>query len=143
VAGLSAGGRVTIAAIADTHAVIWSLFGDSRLSAAARAFIAHAAQSGASVGVSGMTMVEIVYLVEKGRIPRDTLERLLRLLSDPDDVLAEIPVDHAIAEAMRQVDRQQVPDLPDRVIAATAVHYQVPLISRDRKIQSAGFETIW
>jgi len=88
-------------------------------------------------------MVEIVYLVEKGRIPRDTLERLLRLLSDPDDVLAEIPVDHAIAEAMRQVDRQQVPDLPDRVIAATAVHYQVPLISRDRKIQSAGFETIW
>jgi len=134
---------VTIAAIADTHAVIWSLFGDSRLSAAARAFIAHAAQSGASVGVSGMTLVEIVYLVEKGRIPRDTLERLLRLLSDPDDVLAEIPVDHAIAEAMRQVDRQQVPDLPDRVIAATAVHYQVPLISRDRKIQSAGFETIW
>lgn len=134
---------MTIAAIADTHAVIWSLFGDSRLSAAARAFIAHAAQSGASVGVSGMTLVEIVYLVEKGRIPRDTLERLLRLLSDPDDVLAEIPVDHAIAEAMRQVDRQQVPDLPDRVIAATAVHYQVPLISRDRKIQSAGFETIW
>ena len=134
---------MTIAAIADTHAVIWSLFGDSRLSAAARAFIAHAAQSGASVGVSGMTMVEIVYLVEKGRIPRDTLERLLRLLSDPEDVLAEIPVDHAIAEAMRQVDRQQVPDLPDRVIAATAVHYQVPLISRDRKIQSAGFETIW
>ena len=134
---------MTIAAIADTHAVIWSLFGDSRLSAAARAFIAHAAQSGASVGVSGMTMVEIVYLVEKGRIPRDTLERLLRLLSDPDDVLAEIPVDHAIAEAMRQVDRQQVPDLPDRVIAATAIHYQVPLISRDRKIQSAGFETIW
>lgn len=134
---------MTIAAIADTHAVIWSLFGDSRLSAAARAFIAHAAQSGASVGVSGMTMVEIVYLVEKGRIARDTLERLLRLLSDPDDVLAEIPVDHAIAEAMRQVDRQQVPDLPDRVIAATALHYQVPLISRDRKIQSAGFETIW
>jgi len=134
---------VTIAAIADTHAVIWSLFGDSRLSAAARAFIAHAAQSGASVGVSGMTLVEIVYLVEKGRIPRDTLERLLRLLSDPEDVLAEIPVDHTIAEAMRQVDRQQVPDLPDRVIAATAVHYQVPLISRDRKIQSAGFETIW
>ena len=134
---------MTIAAIADTHAVIWSLFGDSRLSAAARAFISHAAQSGASVGVSGMTLVEIVYLVEKGRIPRDTLERLLRLLSDPEDVLAEIPVDHAIAEAMRQVDRQQVPDLPDRVIAATAVHYQVPLISRDRKIQSAGFETIW
>jgi PIN domain nuclease of toxin-antitoxin system len=134
---------VTIAAIADTHAVIWSLFGDNRLSTAARAFIGHAAQSGASVGVSGVTLVEIVYLVEKGRIHRDTLERLLRLLSDPEDVLAEIPVDHAIAEAMRQVDRQQVPDLPDRVIAATAVHYQVPLISRDRKIQSAGFETIW
>ena len=49
----------------------------------------------------------------------------------------------AIAEAMRQVDRQQVPELPDRVIAATAFRYRVPLISRDREIQSAGFETIW
>jgi len=44
---------------------------------------------------------------------------------------------------MRQVDRAQVPDLPDRIIAATALHLGLPLISRDRKIQLADVETIW
>ena len=134
---------MTIAAIADTHAVVWSMLGDTRLSAKARAFIARVAQSGGSVGISGVTLIEIVYLVEKGRIRRDTLERLVRLLSDPEDVFTEIPVDHTIAESMRSISRQQVPDLPDRVIAATAVRYQVPVISRDSKIQAAGLETIW
>jgi len=44
---------------------------------------------------------------------------------------------------MRRVDRAQVPDLPDRSIAATAVHFGVPLISRDRKIRSSSVPTIW
>lgn len=44
---------------------------------------------------------------------------------------------------MRSVDRRQVPDLPDRVIAATALHLSVPLISRDGKIRASGVATIW
>jgi predicted nucleic acid-binding protein len=37
----------------------------------------------------------------------------------------------------------QVPDLPDRVIAATALHLDVPLISRDHNIKLPGLKTIW
>ncbi|MDY7076564.1 MAG: hypothetical protein SXV54_06520 [Chloroflexota bacterium] len=44
---------------------------------------------------------------------------------------------------MRQVPREQVPDLPDRVIAATALYLGVPLISRDRKIRLSDVTTIW
>jgi PIN domain nuclease of toxin-antitoxin system len=33
--------------------------------------------------------------------------------------------------------------LPDRIIAATAVHLGVPVISRDRKIQSSSIATVW
>jgi predicted nucleic acid-binding protein len=39
--------------------------------------------------------------------------------------------------------REAVPDMPDRIIAATALHLHVPLISRDRHIQMAGITTIW
>jgi len=36
-----------------------------------------------------------------------------------------------------------VPDLPDRIIAATALHLNVPVISRDSKIQAANLQTVW
>jgi len=51
--------------------------------------------------------------------------------------------DRSIAQTIRLVDRAQVPDLPDRIIAATAVHLGVPLISRDGKIRSSSVATIW
>ncbi len=44
---------------------------------------------------------------------------------------------------MTRVMRAEVPDLPDRIIAATALHLEVPVISRDRKIQASSLETVW
>jgi PIN domain nuclease of toxin-antitoxin system len=44
---------------------------------------------------------------------------------------------------MRTVSRSEVPDLPDRIIAATAVHLGVPAISRDGKIRTSSVDTIW
>jgi predicted nucleic acid-binding protein len=58
-------------------------------------------------------------------------------------VLIEVPFDRHVAQALRKVERSQVPDLPDRIIAATALHLGLPLISRDGKIQLADVNTIW
>ena len=44
---------------------------------------------------------------------------------------------------MRQVPRAEVPDMPDRMIAATAVYFNVPVISRDRRIRAATLKTVW
>jgi len=44
---------------------------------------------------------------------------------------------------MSSVNVQQVPDMPDRIIATTAVVYGVPLISRDAKIRASTVTTIW
>ncbi len=38
---------------------------------------------------------------------------------------------------------QVVPELPDRIIAATALYLGLPLISRDRAIQQASIEVVW
>ncbi|HDQ72545.1 MAG TPA: hypothetical protein ENN19_10675 [Chloroflexi bacterium] len=37
-----------------------------------------------------------------------------------------------ISLKVKEIPRQQVPDLPDRIIAATALYLDVPLITRDR-----------
>jgi PIN domain nuclease of toxin-antitoxin system len=106
-------------AVADTHTVIWYLFGDQRLSATARATIEQAAAGGDQVALSTITLAEIVYLAEKGRIAPATLDRLLAAIDNDDAVLVDIPFDRRVALALRQVDRRRVPDLPDRIIAAT------------------------
>jgi PIN domain nuclease of toxin-antitoxin system len=36
-----------------------------------------------------------------------------------------------------------LPDLPDRIIAATALRLNLPLVTRDRKIQASQVNSIW
>jgi PIN domain nuclease of toxin-antitoxin system len=55
-----------IRVVADTHTLVWALFNDPRLSQTARTTIDQIIASGDEVGVSAITIVELVYLVEKG-----------------------------------------------------------------------------
>jgi PIN domain nuclease of toxin-antitoxin system len=137
-------------AVADTHTVVWYIFADKRLSATARTMIEECASAGDQIAFSTITLAEIVYLSEKGRIDPATFDRLVAAVDSEDAVLVEVPFDRHVAWALRKVERAQVPDLPDRIIAcagtdcaATALHLGLPLISRDRKIQLSGVATIW
>lgn len=132
-----------IAAIADTHAVVWYLLDDSRLSVGAGAFIEAAAQHGNAIGVSSITLVEITYLTEKGRIPPQTLDQIATAFQSVDSVLVDVPFDLRVALALPQIPWSAVPDMPDRIIAATALYLNVPVISRDGKIQASNLQTIW
>jgi len=64
-------------------------------------------------------------------------------LARPNNVLKLASFDLQVADAVYRISRQAVPDLPDRVIAGTALALRLPLISRDRKIQASGIETMW
>jgi len=132
-----------IAAIADTHAVIWYLFSDPRLGKSASAFIDASIAKGDHIGVSAITIAEMVYLIEKGRVPANALTDLHAATSNPSAVLRHVPLDEAIALKMAQVSRQDLPDLPDRVIAATGLLLGVPVLTRDARMHSSSIETIW
>jgi predicted nucleic acid-binding protein len=41
-----------------------------------------------------------------------------------------------------QIGRAEIPDMPDRIIAATAVCLGVPLVMRDGKIRASAVRTI-
>lgn len=130
-------------AVADTHTIIWYLYNDTRLSPAARACIEEAAVTGDHIGISSITLAEMVYLVEKGRLDRAALTRLFTALEAADTVLVEIPFERPIAQAMTCIPYSAVPDLPDRIIAASAYHLGVPVLSRGHKIRTADLQTIW
>ena len=132
-----------ISAVADTHAALWHLFDDARLSAAAEGFINEAAAARRKIAISTISLAEVVYLIEKNRLPSSAYDELTQVLADPEHVFTEAVFTAAIVQAMRQVPRDEVPDMPDRMVAATAVYFDVPVISRDRRIRAASQKTIW
>lgn len=129
-------------AVADTHAFLWAIAADLRLSQAVRAFIERAATTGDHIGVSTISLVEMTYLAERGRIGPAAVPEAIALLRRRE-VFIEISVSRGIARAAARVPRGEVPDMPDRIIAATALHRRVPLITRDHAIRTSRIATIW
>lgn len=102
-----------------------------------------AAASGQEIVLSPISLAEIIYLVEKNRLSASAYDDLKAALASPEYVIAEAPFNSEIVEAMRTVSRAEVPDMPDRIIAATGIHFRVPVISRDGRIRSSSVKTIW
>jgi PIN domain nuclease of toxin-antitoxin system len=132
-----------IAGVADTHAALWYLLKNPSLSVTARRFMDESAAAGYDIIVSPISLAEIVYLVEKNRLPTSAYEDLKNALADPEYVIEEAPFNGEIVEAMLKVSRAEVPDMPDRIVAATGLHFGVPVISRDGRIRSSSVKTIW
>jgi PIN domain nuclease of toxin-antitoxin system len=129
--------------VADTHAIVWYLFEPTRLSKPAEKAFDDAVDAGDLIFVPSISLVELRYLVEKGRVPVAILAQLdavLELASTPFRLIA---LDLGITRAVEHIARVDVPDMPDRIIAATAHALKLPLVSRDRRIRSAAIQTIW
>jgi PIN domain nuclease of toxin-antitoxin system len=132
-----------IVAIADTHAAIWYLFSDPRLGKAASAFIDDTIARGDHIGVSPSAWPKWCTWLKRPASLANALNDLHAAIADPKSVLQHIPLDEAVAMKMTEVSRQDIPYLPDRVIAATAQLHGIPLLSRDGRIRSSTIATIW
>ena len=131
------------ALLADTHSAIWYLADSPKPSSKAEKAMDKATDDSAPIYISAITLVKMAYLIEKGRLPEKDLQDLLKVLNNRQSNFKLFPVDLAITQTLRKISRDDVPDMPDRIIAATALHLGLPLVTRDRKIRSANLTTIW
>jgi PIN domain nuclease of toxin-antitoxin system len=130
--------------VADTHTLIWYIFELPRLSATALTALEQAVNEGNFIYFSAITIVEISYLIERGRLAGEVLARVLNAADDPNVAILLAPLDRNISATIQQIDRATVPDMPDRIIAATALSLNLPLVTRDGKIQAlTTIQTIW
>jgi PIN domain nuclease of toxin-antitoxin system len=124
--------------LAYTHSIVWFLFDPSRLSPAADAALTIAAQSG-KVSISAISLVEVNYVSGKKTFPYSgVFPRLIALASDPNERLEVLPLTLEIAKAMDLVPRNEVPDMPDRIVAATALAHKLPLVSQDSESRNSA-----
>lgn len=132
------------ACVADTHIVLWMLQNSPRLSPTAKLTLQQAETTSEPVYISAMSLVEIRYLIEKGRFVENDYLVCLQMLHDPTRMLTLAPLDLPVADAIAHIPRTVVPEMPDRIIAATAFALGLPLISADTEIRKLpNLNVIW
>jgi PIN domain nuclease of toxin-antitoxin system len=129
--------------LADTHALLWFLFNPRRLSPTAKSALDAAADTGGVVCASMISVIEVRYLVEKNRIAPESYDNLVISIHDSEIALSLLPIDLDVALAVERIPRDAVPDLPDRIIAATALSRNLPLVTADHRIRASRIPTIW
>jgi PIN domain nuclease of toxin-antitoxin system len=132
------------AIVADTHAIIWYFRSPEKLSYDAAIAFDRAVNNGYPIYISAISIVEMTYLIEKNRIPQIALDQLIENLADPDAGLVIVPMDVLVARTLAKIPREIVPEMCDRMIAATALYLGLPLVTKDHKIRGlSNIQTIW
>ncbi|MEH2138274.1 type II toxin-antitoxin system VapC family toxin [Nostoc sp.] len=129
--------------VTDTHALIWYLEDSSRLSPAANQAFEECESGAIVIYIPTICLVEIVYLQEKGRISADMKSQLDAALIAGTSGMIIANLTDEIVTALATIPRDSVPDMPDRIIAATAKYLGLPLISRDSRMPLSGVAIIW
>jgi PIN domain nuclease of toxin-antitoxin system len=122
------------AVLADTHVFLWYLQASPRLEESTRRLLDGATAHGQPILVSAMTLVELCYLAEKGVLTELEVDAIHAVLDAEGSSFEVVPVDEAVGWALGRIPRDAVGDPFDRMIAATALVREVPLVTYDRKL---------
>jgi PIN domain nuclease of toxin-antitoxin system len=134
---------VTDVAVADAHALVWYAVGPQRrLGRRARMLFERAERGQASIYVPVLVLVEIGEAFRRGAVRYEGgFSRWVTRLLGSGRFLA---VDLTPAVVIEAESLYVIPERGDRLIAATAVHLDCPLITNDPAIASVPtVKTVW
>ncbi len=138
--------------VTDTHPLVWHLqeisADQSRrrrgLSPRARRIFSGADGGLEAILIPSIVLVETVYLSERGLVSVALVDRLLTHLAGPSENYRVAPLDLEVVAYLRDISPSVVPDMPDRIIAATARAKKTRLITRDESLaRAAGVSVVW
>ena len=130
--------------VTDTHALLWHLSEDPALSTTAKGTFRLADTGQAEIFIPSIVLAEVVYLTERQRVPADQIDRIANLPDTPGSHYHAVALDTQIIQTMRRIPRETVPDMPDRIIAATALFLGLSLLTRDSRIAQLGMiQCVW
>ena len=135
-----AGSPPTISAayVVDTHALIWYLLGDKKLSAHALVIFQAAERGETQLVVPAIVIAELYYADKKHRLFANFDKEYTTLKAKPYFLLVDFNPD-AVLDFEKD---NAVPEMHDRIIVGLARRLGVPLITLDPQITAAKVVTI-
>ncbi|MFQ6003703.1 MAG: type II toxin-antitoxin system VapC family toxin [Candidatus Zixiibacteriota bacterium] len=127
--------------ITDTHPLVWHIIESPNLSKNSAAIFNNADRGTDHVVIPCIVLFEILYLIEKKKIPEFLLDNLIEKVLESKNYLLE-PLCIPIILQCKNISSKKVSDPGDRIIAATTLHLNLPLITRDEKLKQIGLTTI-
>lgn len=126
--------------VTDTHALVWHMTEDSQLSKRAKRAFEKADASDDYIVVPCIIFFELLYLIEKKEEKKEQFavdfDRFIAMVSLSENYKIE-PLCLPIIEQCKNIPRKKVKDPWDRLIGATSIHLNFPLITGDKKLRKA------
>jgi PIN domain nuclease of toxin-antitoxin system len=129
--------------VLDTHVIIWDALTPDRLSMPARRAIVQANEEGGLI-ICDISLWEIAMLLEKGRVQVDVEpQTFINLLLQANKTIVQA-ITPKIATIAAQLPPEINRDPADRLIAATSLAEDLPLLTVDRNLQASPLiSTLW
>jgi PIN domain nuclease of toxin-antitoxin system len=125
--------------VTDTHSLLWYFSDNPRLSRKALKAFEQTIENG-SIIIPIIVLAEIMYIAKKGRIEMTFAETVKRIVDMENFEI--VPLDMDILNIAEKIEDEL--EMHDRLIAATALFFKVPLITRDQALKDSGLcDVIW
>ncbi|GBC75881.1 hypothetical protein HRbin07_00073 [bacterium HR07] len=120
--------------VVDTHALFWYLTASPQLGSQALQAFQAAEQGHAKIIVPTIVLAELYFLNEKLGQPLNFIEEYRKMLAS--GLFEFSPLDEALILLFPYLPG--IHEMHDRIVAAVALRFQAPLLTRDAEIRRSG-----
>ncbi|ODS32453.1 MAG: PIN domain protein [Candidatus Scalindua rubra] len=126
--------------VTDTHALLWWFTNNPKLGTNVSAIFEKCEKGENVIFVPSIVIAEALSIFDKKRISFN-FKKLLTKINDSENFML-IALDYPILQKM--VSLKDIPELHDKIIVSTAKYLNLPIITKDKKIQRlTNIKTIW
>lgn len=126
--------------VTDTHALLWWFTNNQKLSNKISDIFEKCENGENVIFIPTIVIAEALSIFDKKRISFN-FKKLLSKINDSENFVL-IALDYPVLQKM--VSLKKLPELHDKIIVSTAKYLNLPLITKDAKIQGlTSIKTIW
>ena len=126
--------------VADTHALLWWFTDSPRISATVSEIFEQCERGVNIIFIPSIVVAKMLSIFDKKRVSFNFQNLFKKIHTSENFVL--IALDYPILKKM--IALKEVPELHDKIIASTAKYLRVPIITKDKILQSQpSIRTVW